>query len=153
MCRIHFSLYLLSFFFVSLVDADATFISESIWAGSATITLADRFTLAITPEFTGSVPMTLLFSGLLAFPASAHARFLGFLVGSLCIQFVCFFRVVSLVFVGEFLAPTHFLFISENVWPLVVYFLTLVFFVLWVSRVKRSDRAARAAKSESLLDE
>ena len=89
--------------------------------------------------------MILLWSAILAFPASWNMRAAGLLAGSLIIQVLNMIRFVSLFYLGQF-SMRWFDFAHGYVWESMLILDTLVVFWIWAGRVSRSQARPNAAR-------
>jgi len=85
----------------------------------------------------------LLWSAVLAFPASWKMKAVGLVVGSAVIQALNIVRFISLFYVGQY-SLTWFDFAHIYLWESLLVLDTMVVFWFWVSRVVRLDAAACA---------
>jgi exosortase H (IPTLxxWG-CTERM-specific) len=81
--------------------------------------------------------MILLWSAILAFPASWSMRGMGLLAGSLIIQALNMLRFVSLFYTGQY-SMSWFDFAHGYLWESMLILDTLVVFWVWADRVSRS---------------
>jgi len=86
----------------------------------------------------------LLWSAVLAFPASWRMKALGMIAGSLVIQALNIVRFISLFYIGQYSAA-WFDFAHGYLWESLLVLDTMVVFWLWVSRVNRSAISNAAA--------
>jgi len=85
----------------------------------------------------------LLWSAVLAFPASWKMKAVGLVVGSAVIQALNIVRFISLFYVGQY-SLTWFDFAHIYLWESLLVLDTMVVFWFWISRVVRLDAAACA---------
>jgi exosortase H (IPTLxxWG-CTERM-specific) len=85
----------------------------------------------------------LLWSAVLAFPASWKMRLLGIGAGTLIIQVVNIFRFISLFYLGQY-SMTWFDFAHAYLWESLIVLDTMVVFWYWVTRVLRFNAAPNA---------
>src|SRR5215471_12881512 len=86
----------------------------------------------------------LLWSAVLAFPASWKMKALGMGAGSIIIQVLNIIRFVSLFYIGQY-SMRWFDFAHEYLWESLLVLDTMVVFWLWVVRVSRSTVASHAS--------
>lgn len=79
----------------------------------------------------------LLWSAVLAFPASWRMRALGLAAGSLAIQLLNVVRFISLFYIGQY-STSWFEFAHGYLWETLLMLDTMVVFWLWVGRVSRA---------------
>ena len=87
----------------------------------------------------------LLWSAVLAFPATGKQKLLGLLAGSLIIQVINIFRFVSLYYIGQY-SLTWFDFAHGYLWETLLVLDTMVIFWLWVNRVFRAGTEPDAGR-------
>jgi exosortase H (IPTLxxWG-CTERM-specific) len=80
----------------------------------------------------------LLWSAVLAFPASWKMKALGLAAGSVIIQIVNILRFISLFYLGQY-SMTWFDFAHTYLWETFLMLDTMVVFWFWVSRVQRNE--------------
>ena len=85
----------------------------------------------------------LLWSAVLAFPASWKMKALGIAAGSLIIQVVNIVRFISLFYLGQY-SMTWFDFAHAYLWESLLVLDTMVVFWLWVKHAERPGAAAHA---------
>lgn len=85
----------------------------------------------------------LLWSAILAFPASWKLKALGMAVGTAVIQVVNVIRFISLFYLGQY-SMTWFDFAHAYLWESLIVLDTLVVFWYWVTRVLRFGAAPHA---------
>ncbi len=85
----------------------------------------------------------LLWSAVLAFPASWRMRALGLAAGSLAIQLLNVVRFISLFYIGQYSA-TWFEFAHGYLWEPLLMLDPMVVFWLWVGRVSRANAVPHA---------
>lgn len=85
----------------------------------------------------------LLWSAVLAFPASWKTKALGLVIGSLILQMLNIVRFISLFYLGQF-SMTWFDFAHAYLWESLLVLDTMVIFWLWVKHGARSGVAAHA---------
>jgi len=85
----------------------------------------------------------LLFSAVLAFPASWKMKAAGLVAGSVLIQVVNIVRFISLFYLGQW-SPNWFDFFHSYVWESLIVLDTMVVFWFWVSRVLRMGTVKHA---------
>lgn len=83
----------------------------------------------------------LLWSAILAFPASWKMKALGLLAGSAIIQVVNVFRFITLFYLGQY-SMTWFDFAHSYLWETLIMLDTMVVFWFWVTRVLRTGAAS-----------
>ena len=86
----------------------------------------------------------LLWSAILAFPASWKTKALGWLAGSVIIQVLNIVRFVSLFYLGQFSLP-WFDFAHAYLWESLLMLDTMVLFWLWVNRALRTRSASHGS--------
>lgn len=96
---------------------------------------ANGITLDINYECTGVYVLLILFTFLVAYPASWWSRVLGFLVGTATLSAVNVLRIAVLVRVAE-LQPDLFGYFHEYVWQGIFLVLVIAYAMLWVDRVR-----------------
>ncbi len=89
--------------------------------------------------------MILLWSAILAFPATWTMRVVGLLAGSLIIQALNTARFVSLFYLGQY-SMSWFDFAHGYLWESMLILDTLVVFWMWVGRVSRAEARPNAAR-------
>lgn len=87
----------------------------------------------------------LLWSAVLAFPATWRMKILGLAAGSALIQIVNILRFISLFYLGQYSA-TWFEFAHSYLWETLIVLDTMIVFWFWVSSVLR-DRTAQHAEA------
>jgi exosortase H (IPTLxxWG-CTERM-specific) len=85
----------------------------------------------------------LLWSAVLAFPASWRMKALGLAIGSLIIQMLNIIRFISLFYLGQY-STTWFDFAHAYLWESLLVLDTLVIFWLWVKHAALPGAAAHA---------
>jgi exosortase H (IPTLxxWG-CTERM-specific) len=85
----------------------------------------------------------LLWSAVLAFPASWKMKSVGLLAGSAIIQVVNVFRFITLYYLGQY-SMTWFDFAHAYLWESLIMLDTMVVFWFWVTRVLRAGAAPHA---------
>src|ERR1039458_1034415 len=85
----------------------------------------------------------LLWSAILAFPASWKMKALGLLAGSAIIQVINIFRFITLFYLGQY-SMTWFEFAHSYLWESLIMLDTMVVFWYWVNRVLRAGAASHA---------
>jgi exosortase H (IPTLxxWG-CTERM-specific) len=85
----------------------------------------------------------LLWSAVLAFPASFKQKMMGLLAGSLIIQALNIVRFISLFYIGQH-SMTWFDFAHGYLWETLLVLDTMVVFWLWVNRVFRAGAVLNA---------
>ena len=85
----------------------------------------------------------LLWSAVLAFPASWKLRLLGLAAGSAVIQVVNILRFISLFYLGQY-SMTWFDFAHAYLWETLIVLDTMVVFWYWVTRVLRAGTLPHA---------
>jgi exosortase H (IPTLxxWG-CTERM-specific) len=88
--------------------------------------------------------MILLWSAVVAFPASPRQKLQGILAGSLLIQGINVIRFISLFYLGRY-SMSLFEFAHEYLWETLIILDTIVIFWLWVRWVSRSGAAVQDA--------
>jgi exosortase H (IPTLxxWG-CTERM-specific) len=87
--------------------------------------------------------MILLWSAMLAFPASLKMRALGIAAGTVIVQVANLVRFISLFYLGQYSRP-WFDFAHAYLWESLLVLDTLVVFWMWVSRTQRLTDHAQA---------
>ena len=85
----------------------------------------------------------LLWSAVLAFPATWKMKALGLLAGSAIVQVVNIFRFITLYYLGQY-SMTWFDFAHAYLWESLIMLDTMVIFWFWVTRVLRAGAAPHA---------
>ncbi len=95
---------------------------------------ANTFTIEINFECTGVYVVLILFTFLLAYPASWKARLTGALVGAVGLTLVNILRIAFLIRIAE-LAPNFFDYFHEYVWQGLFLVLVIVYAMSWVEHL------------------
>ena len=85
----------------------------------------------------------LLWSAILAFPASLKIRFAGMAAGTILVQLANILRFISLFYLGQYSRP-WFDFAHAYLWESLLVLDTMVIFWIWVSRAQRTAAHANA---------
>ena len=104
---------------------------------------AGGFGVAMKDGCNGINVMILLWSAMLAFPASWSSRGLGLLAGSLVLQVLNMIRFISLFYLGQY-SMSWFDFAHGYLWESMLILDTMVLFGLWVGHASKSRRPANA---------
>lgn len=98
---------------------------------------ATGFAVRMANGCNGVHVMIVLWSAMLAFPASTKQKIKGLLAGSLVIHAINLLRFISLFFLGQY-APAWFDFAHTYFWESMIMLDSLVIFWLWAQSVFRS---------------
>jgi exosortase/archaeosortase family protein len=96
----------------------------------------DTLTIDINYECTGVYVLLVLFTFLLAYPASWQARVLGALIGTVALTLLNVLRISLLIRVAEF-HPQLFDYLHEYVWQGLFLVLVVGYAMAWVQHVRR----------------
>ena len=91
------------------------------------------FAIVISHECSGVSSIWMLSAAILVFPAPWKFKIFGVFLGILVIQILNILRLISLVYFGQFYIE-WFETIHEQLWPLLLYFTSLVCFALWFNQ-------------------
>ena len=86
--------------------------------------------------------VVLLWSAILAYPASLKWRLLGVTTGLAAIQFLNLFRLISLFYLGQY-NHAIFEFAHEYLWELLIIIDGIVVFNLWIRQASKTSVRAR----------
>ncbi len=89
--------------------------------------------------------MILLWSAILAFPASRLAKLIGLATGAIAIHGVNFFRFVSLFYLGQY-NMSWFEFAHLYLWETLIMLDALIVFGIWVRSSRRSSRGSAGSR-------
>lgn len=118
---------------VTWFDPAATASGKVLWNA------ATGFGVSIEPGCNGIEACIVLFSAVVAFPASWRAKLAGILIGFVAVQAVNVVRVISLFYLGQW-NMTVFTFAHEYLWQALIMIDVLIVWLLWVRSI-RSDSA------------
>ncbi|HVT03439.1 MAG TPA: exosortase H [Thermoanaerobaculia bacterium] len=104
-----------------------------------TITSA-RFAVDVNNGCNGVEALLILVASILAFPASAKARALGIVAGSILIEVLNEIRIVTLVLMGIY-NPRLFQIFHTAVWQILLILVTVAFFIVWSGKLARPELA------------
>ncbi|HLK49795.1 MAG TPA: exosortase H [Bryobacteraceae bacterium] len=116
---------------------------HAVMQGAALRTPGGAFGVEMQDGCNGINVTILLFSAILAFPASWKVRMAGLLAGTLIIQGLNIVRFVSLFYIGQY-SMSWFDFAHGYLWESLLILDTLVVFWVWVNWVFRSGAASNA---------
>src|SRR5687768_13860043 len=104
---------------------------------------SSRFGVNINNGCNGVEAMLILLASIVAFPATAGARFAGLALGAIAVQLLNAIRIVSLYLLGVY-QPRLFDLFHTAVWQVVIILAAIGFFLLWSARVAPARVAKRA---------
>jgi len=120
----------------SLVHASAAminFLGGHAHAQNMIMRAPSGFGIEMKDGCNGVNVMILLWSAVLAFPASRLAKMIGLVLGGIAIHGLNFFRFVSLFYLGQF-STSWFEFAHLYLWETLIMLDALIFFGVWVRR-------------------
>ncbi|MBI2166444.1 MAG: hypothetical protein HYU29_08620 [Chloroflexi bacterium] len=95
----------------------------------------------VIPDCTPLGPIMLLTGAILAFPAPVGSKLIGILLGALLLSSLNLLRVINLVYVAR-LAPQWLDMAHLVIWQSVMILAGIVFWMVWISWVGKTSRAA-----------
>jgi exosortase H (IPTLxxWG-CTERM-specific) len=101
------------------------------------------FTLKVVDGCNGVNVIVLLWSAMLAWPASLTAKIKGLTLGALTIQAVNTLRIITLFYVGQW-NRDWFEWLHVYVWEVIIMILGLLVFAVWIRRATGSAASAPA---------
>ena len=110
--------------------------NEIIRAG--TIIKSDGFSMNIYYKCTGVYQTAGFVAGVLAYPASFRTKIPGVIWGSLAINLINVFRIVSIFYIGLYI-PQWLAFFHGVIWEALMIILTIFAWWLWVRRANAED--------------
>lgn len=124
---------------INVFGAQSELSDNKVWTG--------KFAVTVVPACTGQFTLLILFSMLMAFPASLSMKLRGLVTGFLLILGLNLIRLVSLFFIGE-AYPEIFDDVHLYVWQAITITVALLFWYFWARRALRGLEAPRAGVEE-----
>lgn len=118
-----------------------TFDATAAAAGKVLWNTQTGFGVSIEPGCNGIEACIVLFSAIVAFPASWRHKLIGLGVGFVAVQGLNIVRVISLFYLGQWSTPV-FNFAHEYLWQALIMLDVLVVWLLWVRAGSKSQQVS-----------